>query len=233
MGKKKCKKCCFAAKASGYCECNYIMHNPRSRTVQAYEACGVDHPTPETDAMLDPETCAFFQQGERKPQPMYSVALPNSIHNTGPTYRYVGPIYDWGKAKRMHDKGATATEIARALGCTPHAVHDWRKREGLSNPRKTSRFDWGKARDMLAEGATIDQIAEALGCSGTTVQAWKRREGLQRLPADWETGRQMILAGKSVQFVAAALGLKPRTVEDYARREGLSWTYATDAPASQ
>lgn len=236
MAKKKCARCAYATgKSCRGTECNYAYHHNRTRTIQVYEMCGVDHPTEETRRLLDPRNCMFFEPGPRAKVKVDSVVLPGSIPHAKPKAPRHKPEYDWAKARDLHEEGASASAIAEALGCSESAVHMWRSREGLSNPKdkRKSCYDWELARHMLSEGSTSAAIAAALGCSVNAVTAWKHREGLARPAVDWLRGKELLEAGATPRLIAEELGCKERTVEDWIRREGLAWQLARAAPVSQ
>lgn len=182
MARKKCWKCKWAITGKGEegTECNYSATHERTRTIQAYEACGVKQATKETDRMLSGYTCAFFEQGSRVYKQVDSVILPKSIAHATPKQARRRTEYDWSKGLRMYKAGKNDRQIADALGCSDTTVCTWRAREGLP-AIPTARhpvYDWALAGKMRAEGATIKQIADALGCHPTTVEAWLKREGL-------------------------------------------------------
>lgn len=205
--------------------CNYSACHEKSRTIQAYKACGVDHATEETDRMLSGYSCAFFEPGAKVYKQIDSVVLPKSIQHAKPKQPRRRAEYDWELARKLHAEGKNDARIAEALGCCDTTVCSWRMREGLPAVPAARHpvFDWAKALEMRNTGATIREIAKALGCHYTTVEAWLTRAGLRKPPTDWERGRKMFTDGASAYTIAAALGVKHRTVLEWAKREGLQW----------
>lgn len=238
MARKKCWKCKWSGgKLRGVeagVHCNYSACHEKSRTIQAYEACGVKQATEETDRMLSGYSCAFFEPGARVYKQVDSVMLPGSIPHATPLEARRRNEYDWELARKLHAEGKNDARIAEVLGCSDTTVCSWRAREGLPAVPAARHpvYDWAKALEMRNAGATIRKIASALGCHPTTVEAWLTREGLRKPPTDWKRGRELFDQGRSAAEISAAIGVKERTVEDWARREGLVWTDARAAPAS-
>ena len=231
MMRKKCISCCWAMSGKGgeKTECNYSLHHERSRTAQAYEMCGVQQATAETDALLNPYTCVFYERGERV-LAVDSVVLPGSLPHCKPTAprqprkaRYKTPEqFDFSPALEMHQAGKTAKEIAAVIGCSESTVYSWKVRNGLSKPMG-SHFNEERAAQMFKAGATLPEVAKALGCSEGTALNYKKKAGLTKEPLNWERGFELFSSGASPQQIANELGCKRLTVLDWARREGLQW----------
>lgn len=221
---RKCYSCRYRGELSGVkvC-CDYLRHTGRSRLKQVYEELGVDRLTPAVKKRLSGRNCKFFEPGAKQRLPMEPVLLPG----TRPKRRESKPVkyrrrtvYDWDLAAELTAQGKTVPEIAKALGCKEHNVHNWRSREGLSCAK---RFDADRAAELFKAGAALQQVADALGCGVGTARDMKKKAGLSRPPTDWEQGRKMFTDGASAYTIAAALGVKHRTVLEWAKREGLQW----------
>ena len=89
-------------------------------------------------------------------------------------------IFDWDRARVLHDKGLSDRQIAEALGCSDQAVWRWRKQEGLLSNRSvaTTKIDYGKVKELYEAGLNDREIADKLGCSDGSIYHWRERESL-------------------------------------------------------
>lgn len=106
--------------------------------------------------------------------------------------------YDWDKAKVLYKQGFTDPTIAEALGASPTAVFQWRKKEGLLPNRKWRRheaddegpdiaecpihharhIDWEKAKEYYGRGLNDIEISKLLQCAPGTIGRWRNQNGL-------------------------------------------------------
>lgn len=115
----KCHKCVFRAESCKHgCDFAYLMF-------------------PATRKGQPPEECTYFVKGKR----LESQEEARRLFGTGGTGSRPRKTkrsgagakekHDWKRARKLYDLGWNDGQIGRALGCSPHTVCTWRKREAL------------------------------------------------------------------------------------------------------
>lgn len=200
---KKCYSCAYVQRPESgeNMHCNYAFVEQRTRVKQVYEMLGIDHMTDEARAMLSGYKCPFYAKGQGKTPGAERIRRIESEWEKKEQRRkriqdeLMGRVpmkvkkpqskFDWGLAKKMHERGKNAQEIAEALGCSRATVQNWKRANGLADPTKGNKpqYDWRLAQYMWDQGESDRAIAQALGCSKGAVDTWKHKNGLKRRDA--------------------------------------------------
>ena len=133
------------------------------------------------------------------------------------------PKIDYIEAATMHGKGASAEQIAQALGCSLSTVYRALRIEGAPLSPDTA-----KILKLHEEGLTQREIAAQLGVSPATVGKYVRAEDASRTkgPRPLSEGRvKAIIAlneqGFTRQEIADRVGVSRTTVFKHLKEAGL------------
>ena len=151
---KKCYSCAYVQRPESgeNMHCNYAFVEQRTRVKQVYEMLGIDHMTDEAREMLSGYKCPFYAKGQGKTPGAERIRRIESEWEKKEQRRkriqdeLMGRVpkkvkkpqskFNWEEAARLHEEGKSATEIARALGCSRATVQNWRHETGRSDPTK-------------------------------------------------------------------------------------------------